>query len=148
MRVEPQGSQLHYDRSHLAAVCRELGLRLLVLYGSRATGTPPPTPDSDLDLAVAGAHCSRERFMTWYRTLSDVFTAYDVDLALLSEADPLFRYEIFRQGLLLYGDVDDFLAYKAYAYRDFVDSADLRRLEEALFHKKLAFIREALHATP
>ena len=68
MRVEPQGSQLHYDPSHLAAVCRELGLRLLVLYGSRATGTPPPTPDSDLDLAVLGAHCSRERFMTWYRS--------------------------------------------------------------------------------
>ena len=148
MRTEPQGPQLHYDSDQLTTVCQELGLRLVVLYGSRATGTPPPAPDSDLDLAVSGAHGSRIHFMTWYRALADVFRMYDIDLALLSQADPLFRYEIFRQGRLLYGAADDFLAYRAYAHRDFVDSADLRRLEEVLFHKKLAFIRKALHATP
>ncbi len=48
-----------------------------------------------------------------------------------------------RAGVLLWGDVDDFLEYKVFAYRDFVDSADLRELEEALFRKKMAYIRGA-----
>lgn len=147
-RQQPPLYPLYYDSCQLATACRDLGLTLVVLYGSRATGTPPPTPASDLDLAVGGPCPSWEHLMTWYRTLSAVFADYDVDLVSLSAADPLFRYEIFRGGRLLCGSLDDFLAYKAYAYRDFMDSADLRQLEEALFRKKMAFIRQELYATP
>lgn len=38
--------------------------------------------------------------------------------------------------------MDDFLEYKAFAFRDFLDSEDLRALEEKLFQKKMAFIRD------
>ena len=69
-----------------------------------------------------------------------------LDIVFLADADPLFRWEIMDQGVLLYGDIDDFLEYRAFAYRDFVDSADLRRLERALFEKKMAMIRERLRA--
>lgn len=37
-----------------------------------------------------------------------------------------------RSGKLLHGDPSLYCEYKAYAYRDYIDSADLRRLEDRL----------------
>jgi hypothetical protein len=44
------------------------------------------------------------------------------------------------------GDPDLFFDYRAFAFRDFVDSADLRRLEHALFRRKMAWIGKQLDA--
>ena len=41
---------MNADEQHIAAICRERGIRLLVLFGSRASGRH--RPDSDTDLAV------------------------------------------------------------------------------------------------
>ena len=141
------GAAALQDEPRLEAVCREHDVRLLVLYGSRATNRPPPGPKSDLDLAAwmpgtSAYACYRDL----YPALSKVCEGYTVDLAPLHSADPLFRYEVMREGRRLFGSVDDFLEYQAYAYRDYVDSADLRALEDVLFRKKMARIREALYA--
>jgi uncharacterized protein len=131
-----------YDPERLEAVCRELGLRLVVLFGSRATGMPPPPPESDLDVAVLGSRGGAPvTFWGCYRELAEVFGGMDLDLVLLHEADPLLRWEIMSRGSLLCGDPDEFLEYRAFAFRDFVDSEDLRELEDALFRKKMAFLR-------
>lgn len=138
----PPPDSIAYDHDRLETVARELAVRCVVLFGSRATGTPPPTPESDLDVAIlAGPPDAPRAWWDCYETLSDVFSQATLDLVMLHEADPLFRYEIMRSGVLLYGDPDVFLEYKAFAYRDFVDSADLRALEEALFQKKMAYLR-------
>ena len=65
-----------------------------------------------------------------------------LDVTDLSRADPLLRREIMFRGTLLFGDEMDFLAYKAFAFRDYIDSQDLRDLEEEQFRKKIRFIRE------
>jgi predicted nucleotidyltransferase len=136
-----------YDQAELLAVCRQFELSMVVLFGSRATGSPPPTEDSDIDLAVMGCD-PRQRFEC-SGALSKVFAATLVDLILLQhDADPLLRYEIMQRGILLYGDADQFCDYRSYAYRDFVDSADLRALEQRLFEKKLEYLRGILDAAP
>lgn len=134
---------LHYDSAQLEQTCRQLGFQLVVLFGSRASGKPPPRPESDVDLAVLGA--TESELWSAYQTLAAVFPEYTLDFASLYTADPLFRHEIMRSGILLYGDPDLFCDYRAYAYRDFMDSADLRSLEEALFKKKMAYIAEQLY---
>ncbi|MCG6867598.1 MAG: hypothetical protein LJE91_02380 [Gammaproteobacteria bacterium] len=53
-----------------------------------------------------------------------------------------------QSGRLLDGDPDLFCEYRAYAYRDFVDSADLFALEQTLFEKKMARIKGLLHDSP
>jgi uncharacterized protein len=137
------------DQEKLEAVGRKLGLRLVVLFGSRATGSPPPAPGSDLDLAVLGSgEASRLSFWNCHRDLAEVFEGFDVDLVLLHYADPLLRYEVMRRGRLLYGDPDAFLDYRAFAFRDFVDSAGLRELEDALFQKKMESLRGELNGPP
>ena len=137
------------DTERLQAFCLDLGIRLVILFGSRAKATPRAAPGSDMDVAVLlpQAWTSGEVFLKCLAEFSEIFTDYDLDLVPLNNVDPLFRYEIMRDGVLLYGNVDDFLEYKAFAFRDFGDSEDLRTLEEKLFQKKMAFIRHELNVT-
>jgi uncharacterized protein len=137
---------IQYDSEQLTAACRRLGVKLAVLFGSRAEGVRPPAADSDLDLAVLVARAHPPvTYGECYETLSPVFAGLNLDLVFLHAADPLLRYEIMSRGKMLFGDMDHFLEYRAFAYRDFVDSGDLRALEDALFRKKMAFLRSGAH---
>ena len=133
-----------FDGEQLSAAARELGLRLIVLYGSYARRSAGP--ESDLDIAVLG--CPADRFWECYKSLSEVFRRYSLDMVRLEDADTLFRDEIMREGVLLQGDPDLFCEYRAYSYRDFMDSADLFALEEALFRKKMDRMKEQLYGSP
>lgn len=122
-------------------------MRLAVLFGSRVPDGLPPGPRSDVDVALAFRHgAPRVSMLTLLERLAPAVEGAELDLVLLGGVDPLFRWEIFRRGVLLYGDVDDFLEYRAFAYRDFVDSADLRALERVLSEKKWKYIGERLRA--
>ncbi|GAB4471894.1 MAG: hypothetical protein OHK0044_15280 [Burkholderiaceae bacterium] len=131
------------DRKRLAETAAGFGLRLVVLFGSHARGRQ--RPDSDCDVAVAG--CPRQRFWELNDALQEALTGSALlDLVRLEDADPLFRQEIMRDAVLLYGDPDLFCEYRAFAYRDFVDSADLFELERTLLRRKLARLKETLGA--
>lgn len=118
---------------------------MLILFGSRATSPPLITPESDLDLAVLlNPEQPANRFIECIQDLFELFFLYDADIALLNYTDPLFRYEVMKDGVLLFGDLDDFLEYRAFAFRDFMDSKDLRDLEEQLYKKKMAYISKEL----
>lgn len=138
-----------YDQAALSNICRDFGVRLLILFGSRATGCPPPTPESDLDLAVLFTEKQDLKgFLKLEHALSRFLDTTRLDLADLSRADPLFRWEIFANGKLLYGEELDFLQYKAYAYRDYRDSQDLRDLENILLEKRMRYIGRHLSRKP
>lgn len=130
-----------YDARRLEEAARGSGLRLVVVYGSRARGTAGAS--SDLDIAVLG--CPADAWMGCYRSLAEVFADHSLDLVRLETADALFRHEIMRDAVRLYGDPDLFSEYRSFAYRDFVDSADLFALEKTLSRRKLARIKEQLH---
>lgn len=127
----------------LSSAAYEFGLRLVVLFGSHAKGRPGPDPESDIDVAVYG--CPPEKYWECYKAISEAFGGGELDMVRLEEADILFRYEIMHAGILLEGDPDLFCEYRAYAYKDFIDSADLFALEQTLFEKKMARLRSQLH---
>lgn len=137
---------LNVDRQRLASAARKYGLRLVVLFGSHAKRRPEPGAESDVDVAVYG--CPREQYSDCHRALSESFGPAELDLVRLEDSDALFRYEIMQQGILLYGDPDLFCEYRAYAFKDFTDSADLFALEEKLFKKKMARLGKLLHDSP
>ena len=76
---------------------------LLILYGSRSEGTADE--DSDWDVAVMFQR--EQRPADWLKVfvrLQDFFQQ-ELDLAEVSSAsDPLFRWEVFREGVPLYED--------------------------------------------
>lgn len=141
-RAEPV--DIDFDRPALDRAAHELGVRLILLHGSRATGSAGP--DSDLDIAVLG--CPAESFLKCYSALGKVFSRYEMDMLSLERIDPLTRYEVLRDAVLLFGDPDLFCEYRTFAWRDFMDSADLRALEETLSRRKMARIKEQLHDSP
>lgn len=144
MTATEAGCTLRFDSERLEEVARRFGLRLVVLYGSHARGRADAA--SDLDVAVLG--CAPEAFWDCYQALADVFGDGSLDLVRLEDADSLLRYEILRDGIRLFGDPDFFCGYRAYAFRDYVDSADLRALEARLFERKMARMKEELHGPP
>lgn len=135
---------IDFDRTALDRAAHELGARLIMLHGSRATGSA--RPDSDLDIAVLG--CPAENFLKCYSALGNVFSRYEVDMLCLERIDPLTRYEVLRDAVLLYGDPNLFCEYRTFALRDFTDSADLRALEDTLSRRKAARIKEQVHDSP
>lgn len=136
---------LTFDRSALDAAVGELGLDLVVAFGSRVGGDPMPMEESDLDMCVLDRQpFTWRRFSDVRQRLSDVFRGYELDLSFLTQADPYFRFEIFRTGRLLGGDPQLYFEQEAYAFKSYVDSDDLRDLERDLFERKLAMIDRAL----
>jgi len=59
----------------------------------------------------------------------------DLDLKTLHRVDPFFRYEVVRNGLLLYGDPTAYEEYKLSAHRAHDDAQPLRELERTLINK-------------
>jgi predicted nucleotidyltransferase len=141
-------STFDIDTQLLEAAARTLHLRTVVLFGSYATGDLPPGPESDVDIAVSlAAPAARRAFWEVYEGLAPAFGGQLLDLVFLADADALFRWEIMNRGRLLWGDEIEHLEDRALAFRLFVDSQDLRRLERTLFEKKMAFIRRQLRAS-
>ncbi|HEX9579611.1 MAG TPA: nucleotidyltransferase domain-containing protein [Gemmatimonadales bacterium] len=146
MIVTPRGP-LPIDHHALGAACERLDVRMLVLFGSHATGSPAPGPESDVDIALAFDRAgSRPGWWECHESLSPAFGGAPLDVVFLADADPLFRWEIMRAGRLLWGDPIEHLEFRAFAYRDYTDSEDLRMLERQLFERKMALVRQRLHA--
>ena len=138
---------LAIEPAAFAAACARLELSMVVLFGAHASGLPAPGADSDVDLALRPQPGRRRpRLWDYYDALRDCFEGASLDVVMLADADPLFRWEIMRQGTLLWGDALEYLEYRAFAFRDFVDSADLRALEGRLFERKMALLHERLRA--
>jgi predicted nucleotidyltransferase len=130
----PMIADLVRDPAVLRAAAEDMGLRLVVLFGSRVGGEHIHS-ESDVDVGIV-AGSQTVAVLDAYSALAPAF-AGRLDVAILNDTDPLFRFEVFSHGMLLYGDPDLFAEYQAYAYRDYMDSADLRALEDALSRKKL-----------
>lgn len=101
-------------------------LDFVVLHGSRATGKIV-SPDPDYDLAVyRRGGILFDEHITLVNQFMGVF-GNDTDVKTLHKKDPLFRFEVMRDAILLYGDEEKFNQFFLYAYKDFQESQPLYR---------------------
>lgn len=126
------------QKKTLEKIAEKHRLRFIILHGSYAKGTP--RPDSDLDIAILGERKpSFDEFLAIYGELGDAFgdtRERELDVKTLHGVDPLFRHLAVRDGMLLYGNPTEYAQYKAYAFRDYMDTADLRELEFSMTRAK------------
>jgi len=111
-------------------------LRLIILYGSYVRGTAEE--GSDLDIAVSGKKAiDFEIQLELYSDLADVLgdLKRELDLVTLEKKDPLFLFQIAMNSQLLYGDLTEYNEFRALAFKKYLDSEDLFRLEEKLVFK-------------
>jgi predicted nucleotidyltransferase len=127
---------------------REIGnkhnLKFIILHGSYTKGNS--RLGSDLDIAILGnIRVSFDELLQIHGELADIFgdnQERELDLKTLHNVDSLFRYQVVRDGTLLYGNPTEYQEFKAYAFRDYMDSKDLRELEAALLKKSVKDISE------
>ncbi len=127
-------------KSEIEALAEKHGLLLAVLYGSYAKNKAKK--DSDIDLAVyrKGKSISFGELVDLNNEFADIFQSMEIDVKSLHNTNPLFRYQVIRDGILLYGNRRDFISFRAYAFRDYCDSKDLLRLKETIVKKRLKLL--------
>jgi len=124
------------DKSKIDKIAGKYGLRLAILFGSQATGKAHQ--GSDTDVAVLGEKkLSFEDIINLNNELAEVFQVREIDVKSLHNSDPLFRYQVMRNGKLIYGKNYDYHSFKAYAFRDFIDSRGILDLKEIMVKKRV-----------
>ncbi len=119
----------------LKKIAKEKRLKFIIMYGSMAKGQNKT--QSDLDIAVLGEkEISLKEYSYLFSQFSEVFPGKEIDLKSLHHTDPLFRYLVLRDGILLYGDPTNYLEFKIYALRDYQESGSLFRLQKKLIQKR------------
>ena len=119
------------DEQVLTAVQEIPGIAVLVVFGSRARGTP--RPDSDLDVAVLPESAdSRDRWHLQAKiavALADLAPEGRVDVVLLDEADNDLRQAIMESGRVLRGgDLEAWKELRVRTMREYGDREWARRL--------------------
>ncbi len=126
-----------YDKIKFANVARKYGLRFVILHGSYATGRTHKS--SDLDIAVLGnKELDYRKYLNFHGEVADIFgdnPRRDLDLKMLNKVDPFFRYQVVRDGVLLYGDATEYAEFKLFAQRAYEDARPLLELERTLSKK-------------
>lgn len=124
-------------RKGATQIARRHNLKLVVLYGSTASGKAGP--ESDVDIAVLGHEpISLRQLIDLNNDFMDLLAGREVDVKSLHRTGPLFRYQVMKDAIRLYGDKREFDSLKIYAFRDYCESGPLFRLKEDLLQKRLA----------
>lgn len=140
---------MNTENLQLNNTATEHGIRLVVLFGSQAVGKA--RNDSDYDLAVLLAE---EKKFSELEVFNDVLfylgkeltlPVEKIDLANISNANPLLQQEIFSKGQLLFGDRNLFDEYRAVAFREYIDAKKLFDLESAMLKKRVTLLKQLIH---
>ncbi|OIN97047.1 hypothetical protein AUJ66_04465 [Candidatus Desantisbacteria bacterium CG1_02_38_46] len=128
------------QKKDINEIGQNCNLQFIILYGSFATNHA--REDSDMDIAVKGyKEISFQEILDIFDSLSRLFPGKNLDVKSLHKVDPFFRFQVMRDGILLYGNKTDYLDFKAYAYRDYQESKSLLRLQSQLVEKRLSYLK-------
>lgn len=124
-------------------IVKKHGLDFAVIFGSQVNGKA--NDKSDLDVAVMDNKVeSYQRFGNLFNAFSGIFKGYNVDLRFIKGSEPVFLYDVFMGGRFIAGDKNKFYNYKAFAYKNFVDSKSLFELKSKLLKKKQQQLNKAI----
>ena len=113
----------------IAGIAKKYGLRLILLFGSRVSGTL--NKESDFDVAYLPKKLlSFNKEVKLNYEFTEIFGNDHVDTVDLSRAKPLLLYGIFKQPRILF-QIDNliFSRYRAYAFKKYVESKPLYELK-------------------
>lgn len=120
-------------------------LRLVILFGSRVK--EKLHQESDFDIAyLPKKELSGKGIIDLNCDLMEVFKTDKVDLVDLRKVNPFLRFEIAKKSQLLYGKEMDYLNFKAFAFKDYINHLPLFDLESVLIKRKHELLRKKIYA--
>lgn len=109
-------------------------IKLLVLFGSQATGKAGKNSDTDVAVLSDGELTLAEKGEIGIEAGKILHVSEDkIDVIDIRRASPLLQQEIAQSGKLLYGDPFDFLRFRVLAWKRYQDTAKFRRARERAF---------------
>jgi predicted nucleotidyltransferase len=125
---------MNADEQHIAAICCERGIRLLVLFGSRASGRHRPGSDTDLAVLLDRSPRLPEMVSLQEALEGAVGAKGDVQLVVLNDLQSTtLGREIVRGGRVLYDfDGEQWPAFVCRAMKAYADFEPFRRLRDGV----------------
>ncbi len=114
------------------------GIKLIILFGSRAAGTVGARSDTDIAV-LADRALSTAEYAEICRKMGDQLQVNEdtIDIAELRDASPLLQREVAENGKLLWGDQRDFIRFRVLAWKRYMDTAKFRRARERFLDRWL-----------
>lgn len=114
------------------------GIKLIILFGSRAAGTSGARSDTDIAV-LADSALSPVAYAEISRKIGEQLGVNEdsIDIVELRDAPPLLQREVAENGRLLWGDPHDFVRFRVLAWKRYVDTAKFRRARERFLDKLL-----------
>ena len=126
---------LKINKKEIEKIAQKYNLEMILLFGSQVNGRAKP--DSDVDIAYsAQKQLSTNEKIDLNNDLCDFFKKDIVDQVDIKNANPLLLYEISQNSKLIFGKEIDYLEFKTFAFRNYIDSESLFNLEKFLIKKK------------
>lgn len=123
-------------KEKVAKVAVRRNLMFVMLYGSQVQKIKHI--NSDVDIAVLGnKEVTFNDIVELNNDFSDILRVKEIDVKSLHNVDPFFRYQVLKNGILLYGCQRDFNSFRAYAFRDYCDSKSLLKLKLKIINKRI-----------
>ena len=117
-------------QDEIIALCKENAVGLIYLFGSYAQDTANPT--SDIDIAILLSNRNRQDYqelrLFFINALMRILHKNDLDVVLLNEASIALRFNIIKNGKLLYvNDEKQRIDFESRAIIDYIETNPLRQ---------------------
>jgi len=112
--------------------------RLIILFGSQAAGTAGKQSDTDIAVWDERPLSLDDRTEIGERMARELHISEDtLDIVDLHTASPLLQYQVAERGRLLSGTREAFVRFQVRAWKQYQDTARLRRARERSLAKKV-----------
>ena len=133
------------EKQQLNKIAKKYNLKLLLLFGSQ-TDKESLHQESDFDIAyLSQKELDIQKQVQLNCDLMKIFNSDKIDMVNLKKANPLLRYEIAKKNELLFGNMLDFLEFKARAFRIYVESESLFNLENRLIKRRQKLLEQSIY---
>jgi hypothetical protein len=75
----------------------------------------------------------------------DIFESNRIDMVNLKNVNPLLRQEIAKNSRLLYGKEMDYLDFKAFSFKDYINHQFLFDLSSVLIRRRHQLLKEKIY---
>jgi len=115
-----------------------LNIKLIILFGSRAKGTAGKTSDYDVAVLADRPLQLEDKFGLSQDLAKEYgYNEDKIEIVDLWSAPPLLQHEIAKHGKLLKGNELDFLLFRVSAWKQFQDTAKLRKWQKEHLRQRI-----------